>query len=110
MQAHHCYRPSLDVSRLINCAWLLWLARAAKRWGALPCLTANLLVQALVCCLLSPATRLSCLSSAVLFWQYLYGHDISGDDYRPPTGVPGNLNLLGFVTLIYGIGQSSARR
>ncbi len=103
-------RPSLDVSRLINCAWLLGWLWAAKRWGALPCLTANLWCRLLVCCLLSPATRLSCLSQQSWFWRYLYGYDISGDDYPRQLSVPGNLNLLGFVTLIYALGKSSARR
>ncbi|STL27465.1 putative permease [Escherichia coli] len=38
MQAHIVNRPSLDVSRLINCARLLWLAMGSKTLGgfALP--------------------------------------------------------------------------
>ncbi len=77
----------------------------SKTLGALPCLTANLLVQAISVLLTSPATRLSCLSSAVLVLAVPFGYDISGDDYRPPTERTGKSHLLGFVTLIYGIGQ-----
>ena len=53
----------VGLSIVPGCFGWLW---AAKRWGALPCLTANLLVQAICVLLISPATRLSCLSSAVL--------------------------------------------
>ncbi|SQD07055.1 major facilitator superfamily protein [Escherichia coli] len=73
----------VGLSIVPGCFGWLW---AAKRWGALPCLTANLLVQA-ICVLLTLASDspLLLIISQSWFWRYLYGHDISGDDYRPPT-------------------------
>ena len=99
-------RPSLDVSRLINCAWLLWLAMGSKRWGALPCLTANLLVQA-ICVLLTLASDspLLLIISSLGFGGTFMGTTSLVMTIARQLSVPGNLNLLGFVTLIYGIGQ-----
>lgn len=72
----------VGLSIVPGCFGWLW---AAKRWGALPCLTANLLVQAIS--VLLTRQRLASLAyhQQSWFWRYLYGHDISGDDYRPPT-------------------------
>ncbi len=58
-----------------------------------------------MCCLLSPATLLSCLSLVVSVLAVpLWGRHLATTIARQ-LSVPGNLNLLGFVTLIYGIGQ-----
>ena len=92
----------VGLSIVPGCFGWLW---AAKRWGALPYLTRICWCRLSVCCLLSPATRLSCLSSAVLVWRYLYGTTSLVMTIARQLSVPGNLNLLGFVTLIYGIGQ-----
>lgn len=99
-------RPSLDVSRLINCAWLLWLAMGSKTLGALPCLTANLLVQA-ICVLLTLASDspLLLIISSLGFGGTFMGTTSLVMTIARQLSVPGNLNLLGFVTLIYGIGQ-----
>ncbi len=85
---------------------LLWLAMGSKTLGgALPCLTANLLVQAIsVLLTLASDSPLLLIISSIGFGGTFMEHDISGDDYRPPTERSG-INLLGFVTLIYGIGQ-----
>lgn len=53
----------VGLSIVPGCFGWLW---AAKRWGALPCLTANLLVQAICVLLTSPAALLYYSSSAVL--------------------------------------------
>lgn len=72
----------VGLSIVPGCFGWLW---AAKRWWALPCLTANLLVQA-ICVLLTLASDSPlAYHQQSWFWRYLYGHDISGDDYRPPT-------------------------
>ena len=71
----------VGLSIVPGCFGWLW---AAKRWGALPCLTANLLVQA-ISVLLTLASDSPAYHQQSWFWRYLYGHDISGDDYRPPT-------------------------
>ena len=74
----------VGLSIVPGCFSWLW---AAKRWGALPCLTANLLVQGIG----FGGTFMGTTSLVMTIARQL--------------SVPGNLNLLGFVTLIYGIGQ-----
>lgn len=99
-------RPSLDVSRLINCARLLWLAMGSKTLGALPCLTANLLVQAIsVLLTLASDSPLLLIISSIGFGGTFMGTTSLVMTIARQLSVPGNLNLLGFVTLIYGIGQ-----
>ena len=79
-------RPSLDVSRLINCAWLLWLAMGSKTLGGLALPDGEFAGAGYLCAAYS-RQRLASLAyhQQSWFWRYLYGHDISGDDYRPPT-------------------------
>ena len=84
----------VGLSIVPGCFGWLW---AAKRWGALPCLTANLLVQA-ICVLLT-------LVSSLGFGGTFMGTTSLVMTIARQLSVPGNLNLLGFVTLIYGIGQ-----
>ncbi len=98
-------RPSLDVSRLINCAWLLWLAMGSKTLGGFALPDGEFAGAGYLCAAYS-RQRLASLAyhQQSWFWRSTGTH-ISGDDYRPPTERTGNLNLLGFVTLIYGIGQ-----
>ena len=86
-----------------GCFGWLW---AAKRWGALPCLTANLLVQA-ICVLLTLASDspLLLIISSIGFGGTFMGTTSLVMTIARQLSVPGNLNLLGFVTLIYGIGQ-----
>ena len=119
----------VGLSIVPGCFGWLW---AAKRWGALPCLTANLLVQA-ICVLLTLASDspLLLIISSLGFGGTFMGGVINIVTKRPTKAnvqasfgkssfggttslvmtiarqlsVPGNLNLLGFVTLIYGIGQ-----
>ena len=79
-------RPSLDVSRLINCAWLLWLAMGSKTLGGFALPDGEFAGAGYLCAAYS-RQRLASLAyhQQSWFWRYLYGHDISGDDYRPPT-------------------------
>ncbi len=100
-------RPSLDVSRLINCA-LVALAGYGQQnvGGALPCLTANLLVQAIsVLLTLASDSPLLLIISSIGFGSTFMGTTSLVMTIARQLSVPGNLNLLGFVTLIYGIGQ-----
>ena len=93
----------VGLSIVPGCFGWLW---AAKRWGALPCLTANLLVQA-ICVLLTLASDspLLLIISSLGFGGTFMGTTSLVMTIARQLSVPGNLNLLGFVTLIYGIGQ-----
>ncbi|EPI4909673.1 MFS transporter [Escherichia coli] len=93
----------VGLSIVPGCFGWLW---AAKRWGALPCLTANLLVQA-ICVLLTLASSspLLLIISSIGFGGTFMGTTSLVMTIARQLSVPGNLNLLGFVTLIYGIGQ-----
>ena len=85
------------------CFGWLW---AAKRWWALPCLTANLLVQAIsVLLTLASDSPLLLIISSLGFGGTFMGTTSLVMTIARQLSVPGNLNLLGFVTLIYGIGQ-----
>ncbi|GKW42307.1 MULTISPECIES: MFS transporter [Pectobacterium] len=86
-----------------GCFFWLW---AASRWGTLPCLTANLLIQG-GCVLL---TLFSHSPVALIFSCIGFGATFMGTTslvmplakrLRAPHGI----NLLGLVTLTYGIGQ-----
>ncbi|RJL52391.1 MFS transporter [Pectobacterium carotovorum] len=86
-----------------SCFFWLW---AANRWGTLPCLTANLLIQG-SCVLL---TLFSHSPVALIFSCIGFGATFMGTTslvmplakrLRAPRGI----NLLGLVTLTYGIGQ-----
>lgn len=89
---------------------LLWLVVGSKTLGALPCLTVNLLVQA-ICVLLTLASSspLLLIISSIGFGGTFMGTTSLVMTIARQLSVPGNLNLLGFVTLIYGIGQISTR-
>lgn len=85
---------------------LLWLAMGSKTLGALPCLTANLLVQAIsVLLTLASDSPLLLIISSIGFGGTFMGTTSLVMTIARQLSVPGNLNLLGFVTLIYGIGQ-----
>lgn len=74
--------------------------------GALPCLTANLLVQAIsVLLTLASDSPLLLIISSIGFGSTFMGTTSLVMTIARQLSVPGNLNLLGFVTLIYGIGQ-----
>ncbi|MEQ9915806.1 MFS transporter [Pectobacterium aroidearum] len=86
-----------------GCFFWLW---AANRWGTLPCLTANLLIQG-VCVLL---TLLSHSPTALIFSCVGFGATFMGTTslvmpLAKRLRVPHSINLLGLVTLTYGIGQ-----
>ncbi|MEQ9890272.1 MFS transporter [Pectobacterium aroidearum] len=86
-----------------GCFFWLW---AASRWGTLPCLTANLLIQG-VCVLL---TLLSHSPTALIFSCVGFGATFMGTTslvmpLAKRLRVPHSINLLGLVTLTYGIGQ-----
>lgn len=93
----------VGLSIVPGCFGWLW---AAKHWGALPCLTVNLLVQA-ICVLLTLASSspLLLIISSIGFGGTFMGTTSLVMTIARQLSVPGNLNLLGFVTLIYGIGQ-----
>ncbi|MBE5214476.1 MFS transporter [Pectobacterium sp. A535-S3-A17] len=86
-----------------GCFFWLW---AASRWGTLPCLTANLLIQG-SCVLLtlfnhSPVALIfSCLGFGATFMGTTSLVMPLAKRLRAPHGI----NLLGLVTLTYGIGQ-----
>ncbi|MDX6916311.1 MFS transporter [Pectobacterium carotovorum] len=86
-----------------GCFFWLW---AANCWGTLPCLTANLIIQG-VCVLLtllshSPtALILSCVGFGATFMGTTSLVMPLAKRLRAPHGI----NLLGLVTLTYGIGQ-----
>lgn len=93
----------VGLSIVLGCFGWLW---AAKRWGALPCLTANLLVQAIsVLLTLASDSPLLLIISSIGFGGTFMGTTSLVMTIARQLSVPGNLNLLGFVTLIYGIGQ-----
>lgn len=78
----------------------------SKTLGALPCLTANLLVQAIsVLLTLASDSPLLLIISSIGFGGTFMGTTSLVMTIARQLSVPGNLNLLGFVTLIYGIGQ-----
>ncbi|HHE5698763.1 TPA: MFS transporter [Citrobacter amalonaticus] len=93
----------VGVSIVPGCFAWLW---AAKRWGVLQCLTANLVIQA-ACVLLTLASGspLLLVLSSVGFGATFMGTTSLVMTLARQLIVPGNLNLLGFVTLTYGIGQ-----
>ncbi|MEI7198826.1 MFS transporter [Pectobacterium parvum] len=86
-----------------GCFFWLW---AASRWGTLPCLTANLLIQG-GCVLLtlfshSPVALIfSCIGFGATFMGTISLVMPLAKRLRAPHGI----NLLGLVTLTYGIGQ-----
>ncbi|EHK0945438.1 MFS transporter [Citrobacter farmeri] len=93
----------VGISIIPGCFAWLW---AAKRWGVLQCLTANLVIQA-ACVLLTLASGspLLLVLSSVGFGATFMGTTSLVMTLARQLIVPGNLNLLGFVTLTYGIGQ-----
>lgn len=93
----------VGISIIPGCFAWLW---AAKRWGVLQCLTANLMIQA-ACVLLTLASGspLLLVLSSVGFGATFMGTTSLVMTLARQLIVPGNLNLLGFVTLTYGIGQ-----
>lgn len=93
----------VGISIVPGCFGWLW---AAKRWGVLQCLTANLVIQA-ACVLLTLASGspLLLVLSSVGFGATFMGTTSLVMTLARQLMVPGNLNLLGFVTLTYGIGQ-----
>lgn len=86
-----------------GCFGWLW---AAKHWGVLPCLTANLLIQS-ACVLLSLASDslLLLILSSIGFGATFMGTTSLVMPLARQLSAPGNINLLGTVTLTYGIGQ-----
>ncbi|HAU4366804.1 TPA: MFS transporter [Citrobacter amalonaticus] len=93
----------VGVSIVPGCFAWLW---AAKRWGVLQCLTANLVIQgACVILTLASGSPLLLVLSSVGFGATFMGTTSLVMTLARQLIVPGNLNLLGFVTLTYGIGQ-----
>lgn len=93
----------VGLSIVPGCFGWLW---AAKRWGVLQCLTANLVIQG-ACVLLTLASGSPTLLvlSSIGFGATFMGTTSLVMTLARQLSVPGNLNLLGFVTLTYGIGQ-----
>ena len=86
-----------------GCFGWLW---AAKRWGVLQCLTANLIIQG-VCVMLTLASDapLLLIVSSIGFGATFMGTTSLVMPLARQLSVPGNINLLGVGTLTYGIGQ-----
>lgn len=93
----------VGVAIVPGCFGWLW---AAKRWGVLPGLTANLLIQS-ACVLLTLASGSPFLLvlSSIGFGATFMGTTSLVMTLARQLSVPGSMNLLGFVTLTYGIGQ-----
>lgn len=93
----------VGIAIIPGCFGWLW---AAKRWGVLQCLTANLLTQSacVVLTLASDSLFLLVLSS-IGFGATFMGTTSLVMPLARQLSVPRNINLLGLVTLTYGIGQ-----
>lgn len=84
----------------------LWL-RAARRWDTLPCLTVNLVIQA-VCVLLmtlSAGSPFLLIFSCVGFGATFMGTTSLVMPFARRLRAPYGINLIGLVTLTYGVGQ-----
>ncbi|WP_260862438.1 MFS transporter [Citrobacter sp. Marseille-Q6884] len=93
----------VGVAIIPGCFGWLW---AAKRWGVLQCLTANLLIQsACVVLTLASGSLLLLVISSVGFGATFMGTTSLVMPLARQLSVPRNINLLGLVTLTYGIGQ-----
>ncbi|KMK84279.1 MFS transporter [Pectobacterium brasiliense] len=86
-----------------GCFFWLW---AASRWGTLPCLTANLLIQG-SCVLLTlfSHSHVALIFSCIGFGATFMGTTSLVMPLAKRLRVPHGINLLGLVTLTYGIGQ-----
>ena len=73
----------VGLSIVPGCFGWLW---AAKRWGGFALPDGEFAGAGYLCAAYS-RQRLASLAyhQQSWFWRYLYGYDISGDDYRPPT-------------------------
>ena len=93
----------VGISIIPGCFAWLW---AARRWGVLQCLTANLLIQS-TCVLMTLASGSLPLLviSSVGFGATFMGTTSLVMPLARQLSVPRNINLLGLVTLTYGIGQ-----
>lgn len=93
----------VGVSVVPGCFGWLW---AARRWGVLPCLSANLLVQG-ICVLLTLASGspILLILSSIGFGGTFMGTTSLVMTLARQLSVPCKINLLGFVTLTYGVGQ-----
>lgn len=93
----------VGLSIIPGCYGWLW---AARRWGIMPCLSANLLIQSgcVVLTLFSASPLLLILSSAG-FGATFMGTTSLVMPLAKQLHAPSHINLLGLVTLTYGIGQ-----
>ncbi|BDT25169.1 TPA: MFS transporter [Citrobacter freundii] len=93
----------VGISIIPGCFAWLW---AARRWGVLQCLTANLLIQS-TCVLMTLASGSLPLLviSSMGFGATFMGTTSLVMPLARQLSVPRNINLLGLVTLTYGIGQ-----
>ena len=93
----------VGISIIPGCFAWLW---AARRWGVLQCLTANLLIQsACVLMTLASGSLPLLVISSVGFGATFMGTTSLVMPLARQLSVPRNINLLGLVTLTYGIGQ-----
>lgn len=86
-----------------GCYGWLW---AAAKWGALPCLSVNLIVQA-CCVVLAAMTHSPVLLtlSGIGFGATFMGTSSLVMPLARKLKAPEKVNLLGLVTLTYGVGQ-----
>ncbi|MEQ1965068.1 MFS transporter [Xenorhabdus khoisanae] len=93
----------VGLSIIPGCYGWLW---AARRWGILKCLTANLLIQG-ICVLLTLFSNIPLLLtlSCIGFGATFMGTTSLAMSLAKQLYVSRNINLLGVVTLTYGIGQ-----
>lgn len=93
----------VGISIIPGCFAWLW---AARRWGVLQCLTANLLIQsACVLMTLASGSLPLLVISSMGFGATFMGTTSLVMPLARQLSIPRNINLLGLVTLTYGIGQ-----
>ncbi|AYH49032.1 MFS transporter [Dickeya fangzhongdai] len=93
----------VGLSVVPGCFFWLW---AARRWGTLPCLSANLLVQG-GCVLLTlfSDSPLLLIISGLGFGATFMGTTSLVMPLARRLHAPHSINMLGLVTLTYGVGQ-----
>nr|VUD26605.1 transporter, major facilitator family [Salmonella sp. NCTC 7297] len=123
IRLHHCrhlFAADGEKAQVLRCSrrtfghWSAWRSFPAASagcgrqniGGVLPCLTANLLIQS-ACVLLSLASDslLLLILSSIGFGATFMGTTSLVMPLARQLSAPGNINLLGLVTLTYGIGQ-----
>ncbi|MEH2920371.1 MFS transporter [Samsonia erythrinae] len=92
----------VGLAAIPGCFFWLW---AARRWGTLPCLTANLLIQGICVLMTLFHSPVALIFSCIGFGATFMGTTSLVMPLAKRLRAPHSINLLGLVTLTYGIGQ-----